>query len=253
MKNIYILFIFLSIGTGQAKAQTVDEIIDTYFENIGGKENWRKIAGIQIEAKMKSSMRNMEIGMTTVQLKDGRQYTLMNMPGRTMKQRVFDGDILWNTNFMSGKAEKTTSEATANFKRTAGKDFPDPFLDYKEKGYSAELMGKETIEGVVCFKIKLIKIPRIVEGKERQNFTVYYFDAENYVPIAQEMMGREGGGMPMRGGRSRGQKVLSVFSDYQEIGGLYFPFSRTTGRGTMVIKHITLNPEVKDEDFKMPH
>lgn len=250
MKNLYILLILIVFTIEEAPAQTVDEIIDTYFENIGGKENWRKLTGIQVNAKMK--MRNMQVSMTSVQLKDGRQYSVMNMQGKEMKQRVFDGETLWSTNFMSGKAEKTNAEATANFKRNAGKDFPDPFLDYKKKGYTAQLMGKETVEGVECFKIKLIKAPRIIDGKEQENFTIYYFDTEYYIPIAQEMNGQGRGGGRGRGGRGGGQQRMSVFSEYQEVEGLYFPFSRTMGRGTMVIESITLNPKANDKDFKMP-
>ncbi|MCB0375863.1 MAG: outer membrane lipoprotein-sorting protein [Sinomicrobium sp.] len=252
MKIFYILLVLTVIGAGRIQAQTVDEIINAYFEKIGGKENWRSLQGIRIKGKMKSPMRNTEIEMTTVYLKDGRQYSITNMQGREIKQRVFDGETLWNTNFMSGKAEKTNSEATENFKRTAGKDFPDPFLDYKEKGYTAELMGKETVEGVECFKIKLIKTPRIIDGQEQQHFAVYYFDTENYVPIAMEMNGFGGGGMAGRGGRGGNRQMLSVLSDYQEVEGLYFPFSRTTGRGAMIIENITLNPKVDDADFKMP-
>ena len=252
MKKLHTLLLLLFIGSTQIQAQTVDEIIDTYFENIGGKENWRKLTGLQITSKMNSG-RGMNMTMTTVRLKDGRQYTLMNMQGREMKRGVFDGETLWSTNFMTGKAEKTNSEAAENFKRVADKDFPDPFLDYKEKGYTAELMGKETVEGVECFKIKLIKTPRIIDGKEQQNFSIYYFDTENYVPIAQDMMGRGGGGMAGRGGRGgQGQRRLSAFSDYQEVEGLYFAFSRSMGRGAMEIESITLNPEVKDADFKIP-
>ena len=36
-------------------------------------------------------------------------------------------------------------------------EFPDPFLNYKENGFTIALDGEETIDGAETFKIKLTK------------------------------------------------------------------------------------------------
>ena len=46
------------------------------------------------------------------------------------------------------------------------KDFPDAFFNYKEKGYTIELLGKEDLEGTETFKIKLTKTPMTVDGEK---------------------------------------------------------------------------------------
>ena len=81
------------------------------------------------------------------------KWTSFSFQGKTMKQGVFDGEVLWGVNMMTQKAEKSDAETTEIMKNES-KDFPDAFLDYKEKGYSVELVGKEDFNGTETFKIK---------------------------------------------------------------------------------------------------
>jgi hypothetical protein len=129
------------------------------------------------------------------------------------------------------------------------KDFPDALLDYKKKGYRAELIEGETIEGVECFKLKLTKNPLTIEGEEVENVDYYYFDKESYVLIAQEK--------EVLMGPQKGVVGFNTFSDYQEVDGLYFAFSMNRGiKGggsqPLVIKEIILNPEVDESLFSFP-
>ena len=156
-------------------AQTADEILDTYFENIGGLEKLKSVEGMKMVAKI--NQQGMEIPLEVLQLSDGRQMTTINFQGKEIKQGVFDGETLWSHNFMTMKAEKSDAEATANYKLNSN-DFPDSFIDYKEKGYTGELLGKETISGTETFKIKLIKEPITVDGKEEEDVSFYFFDTD---------------------------------------------------------------------------
>lgn len=136
------------------QAQTADEIIENYFENTGGLDNWKNLEGIKMTAKVNQG--GMEIPLEIYNLKDGRQMTKITFQGKEIKQGVFDGETLWSHNFMTMKAEKSDAEETSNFKLNTN-DFPDSFIDYKEKGYTVELLGTETIDGTETFKIKLVK------------------------------------------------------------------------------------------------
>ncbi|SVC22415.1 uncharacterized protein METZ01_LOCUS275269, partial [marine metagenome] len=62
-------------------AQTVDEIIDNYFENTGGVENWEKIEGVKMNAKVNQG--GMEIPIEIVQLKSGKMMTTINFQGQS--------------------------------------------------------------------------------------------------------------------------------------------------------------------------
>ncbi len=244
MKSIKIVLIALLTGwVGTASAQNVDEILKTYFENTGGLEAWNALQGLKITGSFNQG--GIEIPLEIVQLKDGRQYSSFVVQGQTIKQGVFDGTNLWSTNFATMKAEKSDDESTANAKLDAN-DFPDSFFNYKDKGYKVELIGKETFDGAETFKIKLTKEPRTIDGVTVDDVVYYFFETESMVPIGQESEIKEG--------PAKGQVSQIKMSDYQEVEGLYFPFSLTQGiKGgqsqPLKIDAIEVNPTVSESDF----
>ena len=244
LQNLFLVAI-VSLLTISLNAQSVDEIVGNYLENTGGAENWENVKGVRMNASINQV--GMEIPIEMVQLKD-KMYTKISIQGQEIKQAVFDGETLWSTNFMSMKAEKSDQEDVDNVKNELA-EFPDPFLNYKDKGFTVELMGTETVEGSDVFKIKLTKKPMVVDGEEVPNVSIYYFDSENFVPIMvhEEVMSGPGKGMIME----------SKMSDYQEVEGLYFPFSMTQGvkdqpGQPITIESIELNPSIDDSEFNFP-
>lgn len=244
LKTFFIVFAlsaFLPLN-----AQTADEIITNFLENTGGIQKWQRLNGFKWTAKVNTQVG--ELPLEFIQLKDGRQMSAFTFQGKEIKQGVYDGKTLWSINFMTMKAEASDAETTENFKLNIN-DFPDPFINYKEKGYTVELMGKETIEGTTTFKIKLIKEPVVVDGKREDDISYYYFDAENFVPIVVESQ--------IRSGQYKGQTQQTTLSDYQEVDGLYFAFSVSQGlKGqpgqAINIQSVELNPKVDDVIFRMP-
>ncbi len=241
--SIALLFFLWALPSS---AQTVDEILSNYFENTGGLENWKNIEGTKTTAKINQG--GMEIPLEIYQLKDGRQMTKASVQGQDFFQGVFDGETLWNTNFMTMKAEKSDAEQTANFKLNLN-DFPNSFIDYKEKGYTVELMGTETIDGAETFKIKLVKEPLTVDGEKKDDISFYFFDVDNFVPIAIQSEIKEG--------PAKGQMSEVTMSDYDEVDGFYFPFSISQGvkggpSSPITIEDIELNPTVDDVWFAFP-
>lgn len=246
MKKIT-LFLIAICATFSLNAQTADEILANYYENIGGLENFKKLKGIKMNAKVNAQ--GMEIPVEMVQLIGGKQYMKFNLQGKEMTQMAFDGETMWTTNFQTQKAEKSDAEATANMKLESN-DFPDSFIDYKAKGYTVELLGKETIDGAETFKIKLTKEPVTVDGKQEESISFYFFDTENFVPIVVQS--------EIKSGPGKGMVSETKLSDYQEVEGMYFPFSMNFGaKGqpggqTFTIEKIELNPTIDESAFKFP-
>ena len=244
LKIVLLTFVTLFV-TLTLSAQTADEIIDTYFENTGGFDNWNSVNSLKSMATINQG--GVEFPLTIINMKDGRQMVQFEVQGKVLTQ-AFDGEVSWSTNFMTMEAEKSDDESTENMKRES-QDFPDPFLNYKDKGYAIELMGKETVEGVECFKIKLIKKPQLVDGQDVDNISYHFFDTENFVPIVAES--------EIKSGQMKGKISRSTFSDYDEVEGLYFPFSVTEGIKDMDAQTINftsfeLNPEIDDAIFNFP-
>lgn len=244
MKKLLIIPCLFAITS--LSAQTVDEIIDTYFENIGGKETMAAVTGTKTTAKVNQG--GLEIPLEIVQMAGGKQYTKFTLQGNEFFQGVYDGETLWSINFQSMKAEKSDAESTENYKLDIN-DFPDVFLNYKEKGYTLELVGDETIDGAETFKIKVVKEPKTIDGKEVEDISYYYFDKEAFVPLAIDT--------EVKSGQAAGMIQRVTFSDYQEVDGLYFAFSIGQGvkdgpSSPIIIESIELNPKVDDSMFAFP-
>lgn len=246
MKKLGLFLSVLAITSFASTAQTANEIIDNYHDATGGKENWEKVKGIQMDAKVNQG--GMEIPVTIIQMADNRELISISLQGQEIVQSAYDGESLWSTNFQTMKPEKADEETLLN-KKTEDGDFPDALLDYKKKGYTAEYVGKETIEGTECNKIKFTKKPQIVDGKEVPNIEYYYFDTDNNILIAIES--------EITSGPAKGAIAQVLFSDYQEVDGLYFPFSlsqgvKDQGAQPLEITKITVNPDVSSRSFSFP-
>lgn len=236
---------FLLFGVQQTQAQTAEEIVDTYLETIGGEDAWTAIKSIKMSGK--ANTQGMEIPMTMYSKAPGKQRVDINFQGQTLTQMAFDGETGWGVNFMTMEAEKWNQEQSTMAK--ASMDFPDPFLNYAEKGYSISLEGEESVEGTDCFKIKLTRKPVMVDGKEEENFSYHFFDKETFVPIMQQDFAKAG--------PTKGMAQETYFSDYQEAGDVYFPYTMTTKingqtAATISIEEIELNAEVEDKLFDYP-
>jgi len=104
----------------------------------------------------------------------------------------------------------------------------------------------EEVDGVKCHKIKLVRN----KNNDREDITeVYYFDSENFVPIVVSQFARTG--------PAKGMEIKTYLSDYQEAGGLIFPFSmeqKVNGQVAMkiVLEKITVNDVIDDNVFVFP-
>ncbi len=246
MKIKHLLSIVALFCLSAAQAQSVDDIVNKYFENTGGRDKWKALEGMKVTAKLNQG--GMEIPIEMYQFKDGKTMQVITFQGKEIKQGVWDGSSYWSHNFINMKAEKSDAETTENFKQSLG-EFPDVWLTYKERGLKAEYLGKETIDGTETHKIKLTKKPIMVDGKPADDIAFYYFDAENYVPLMMES--------EVKNGPAKGMVSQLKWSDYQEVGGLMMAFSMSQGaKGggsqPITITNIELNPKVDAAAFKFP-
>jgi len=241
-----LIFLFLGFASIIAvRAQNVDEIITAYSQTIGGK-NWDAVKGMRMTANVEQG--GMKIPVEVVTMKDGRMFTKITFMGNTMTMAAFDGEKSWSTNFMTMEPEEGTAETSENSKRSM-KEFPNALINYKNLGYSATLLGSEKIDGTDCHKIKLDKKTMLVEGQEVPNVEFYYLDKENNVPVLVETEIKEG--------EMKGKISQTKFSDYQEISGVFIPYSTSSGikdgeSQVIQFEKVEINPTVDDKDFKFP-
>jgi hypothetical protein len=236
----------LLVAVTAVQAQTADEIIEKYIKNTGGKDKWLALKSVKMAGKAKQG--GLEFPFVSLQAQGGKQRQAFTFQGKEIVQPAFDGNSGWNTNMMTMKAEKMEAEDSENMKQESA-DFPDPFLNYKEKGYKVALEGKETVEGTECFKIKLTKKPIKVDGKPEENVVYYFFEPENFVPVATRTVAKKG--------QMKGATVETTFSDYQEANGLMFPFSigqKINGQTfmTLAVEKVETDAPVDMKEFAFP-
>lgn len=241
MKTIKLLLVALVVTAfTQVQAQSAEEIVDNYLEAIGGKENLAKIKSIKMIGKINAQ--GMEIPIESVNTSNGSAYIQIDFQGQKMKQLVSNGTKAWSMNMMAQKMEEMPSDMSKIMIQEF-KDFPNAFINYKDKGYKVELVGTETEEGTECFKVKLTKDNMMIDGEEVPNVSFYYFDTESYVPIVIET--------EVPTGPAKGQMVKTPLSDYQEVEGMYFPFTTAMQGMAMTYSEIVVNPVIDPTAFEV--
>lgn len=242
MKHLKLVLVaFVMTFSATIYAQTAEEIVSNYLEAIGGEEKLKAIKGTKMLGDINAQ--GMKIPLEVVSMKDGRMYVIIEAQGQRIKQLFSDGEKIYAMNMLAQKIEEMPAEET-KMMLDEFKDFPNAFVDYKAKGYSVELVGKETAEGTECFKVKLTKKPLVIEGEEVPNVSYYYFDTETFVPIMTEA--------EVPSGPAKGQIMRTPLSDYDEVDGIYFPFTTSMQGMPMTYTKIVLNPEVTEADFAKP-
>ena len=237
----FLLSAFILFCASGAMSQTVDEVIDKYVNAIGGKDKLSALQSIYMETV--SVMQNgneMTAKMWKVNGKLVRREINFGMGSMTSVVTEKEG---WNSNPRNGnKFEPVTPEALQM--QQAEMDCAGPLVDYKAKGHTAELLGKEDVEGTECYKVKLT----LKSGRD----LTYFIDTKNYYIIRMKTKG--GGGMG--GGRAGGnpdQEFIVDYSDYRKTPeGYVFPFATTrVGMGSATnVEKIEINKPVDPKLFK---
>lgn len=229
MKKTIILFVMTILSTAFLTAQTADEILDKYFELIGGKEKIATLKALRISAV--ANRQGMEFPITITKAAPDMQRIDIDIQGKKMIQ-AYDGKTAWWINpFMGGTSPEIMPADMAEY---FTKDrFEDAYLNYKEKGHTVELVGKKDIEGTETFEIKMTK--------DNGDVVYSYFEAESFVLIMSKQAAKSG--------PTKGQFMEYYFSDYQEVDGFMFPFAMIGKMNGQEIQNVTMkkyeiNPEV---------
>jgi len=166
--------------------------------------------------------------------------------GKKMVAQAYDGQTAWMLNpFMGETAQQLPGDQAKSVIEEA--EFEDPFIDYKAKGHEVILEGSEDVQGIQCFKVRLVKNKG---NADKESTQYYYFDKEAFLPFMVKTS--------VASGPQSGQEIETYLSDYQDAGnGMIMPYSFEVKMGgqvvqAMVFEKITLNEDIPDDEFKFP-
>jgi hypothetical protein len=123
-------------------AEDLQQVLDNHFEAIGGLEKIRSIESARVVGKMQ--MQGMEAPLSVVMKRPGKARVEFSIQGMTGVQAT-DGSTFWQVMPFLGKTEpEPMSAEEANDLREQA-DMDGPLVDWKEKGHTLELVGKEDV------------------------------------------------------------------------------------------------------------
>jgi hypothetical protein len=220
-----------------AHAQSVDDILAKHYEACGGLAKLKALNTMRVTGSMTMGP-GMEAPITMERKRPGMRRMEFTIQGMTGIQ-AFDGAKTWSVMPFMGKKDPEVGTAEDNKNALDDADFDGALVDYKTKGHTIELMGKEPVEGADAYKLKVTK--------KNGNIEYDYLDAETYLLVKTE------GKIKRRGTEMDGE---TTFSDYKDVDGLMQPFSMEVGTKEMKQKlaftKIELNVPLDDARFAVP-
>jgi outer membrane lipoprotein-sorting protein len=239
IKFLTLLVALLAIVHG-SHAQQVDDVVNSHINATGGKDNWDKARSIKMTGSVELGP-NMSAPVT-IMIKDRSKFRFeMEFQGMTMVQ-AFDGDSGWSVMPFMGKTEpeRMSEEEVRGVKEQV--DFTGELFDYKSKGSTVELLGKEEMEGSETFKLKI--------SKKNGDVKYLYIDSEKYIVLKETSVQKF---------EDKEIESVSIPSDYRMINGLLFPFNMETrmdeeaAQGQSIkFEKIEVNPSLDNSLFVMP-
>ena len=235
MKHLRIaLFTLTSFIAFNASAQTVDEIIDKHIEAIGGKEKLSALKSLRMETNL--SVQGMDIPVIQTRVHNVGQrvdISAMGMEGYVITTPTAGWTFM---PFMGQTAAEAMPEDQVK-ESVDELDLQGSLLNYKEKGHTVELVGKEAVDGTDAYKIKLTT----KGGKVR----TFFIDPKNYYIIRTVAKATVNG---------QEQEVTINFSDFKKTEeGYVFPHTigGAFGQGDMTVTKIEVNKPVDEKIFKI--
>ncbi|MCL4818861.1 MAG: hypothetical protein KJ067_06955 [Vicinamibacteria bacterium] len=222
-----------------ASAQTLDEILAKNLEARGGADKIKAVKTMRITGRMTVGP-GLEAPVVMEFKRPARMRMDFTFQGMTGTQ-AFDGKGGWQVMPFQGNPnpEPMSPDDIKDAEEQA--DIDGPLVDWKAKGHSVELVGKEKVEGTDAWKLKIT-----MKGGDVRHV---FLDADAYLEIRGE------GKRKIRGTEVETEQTIS---DYKEVGGLVMPHAFEGGpkgspmRQKITVDKIELDVDIDDARFAMP-
>jgi len=217
-------------------AENVETIIAKHIEAHGGLEKWNQVETMRVTGQFTAF--SIEKDFMAWKTRSGEYYADLQL-GKHQVIEAFDGKKGWTIDPWQEipYARRINSGEENVFAQKA--EFTTPFFNYKEKGHQVEFVGKEKLEGLDVFVLKLTR----TNGKTEK----WYLDAKTYLEYKCESNWVD---------FARELPSETFFDDFRKVDGLLIPFfiERTFWQRdrVMQIENIDINPDFDKTWLEMP-
>ena len=236
MGKTLIAFILSLIFISSSFAQTVDEILAEYFA-VQGQE--KLLATNTFSSKGKIVQGEFEIPFTSFQKRPMKFRSEAEFQGMKIVS-AFNGETGWSINPMTGSTDPQPMTAEQLDRMKIQADYDGLFYNYADKGYTVEFMGKEPVDDIETYVLKLTR--------PNGDIITSHIDEENYVILKTKSK------MKIQGVDTEAE---TFFSNYKYVNDILIPFAIETKMNgetvmQMVFDEFTYNPDLDDSIFEMP-
>lgn len=219
---------------------TVDQLVQKHADAVGGIDKVKAVQTVKTTGNASLMGGQMEAPVTMLLKRPNSMRLEMSIQDKSFIQ-AFDGTTSWMINpFMGSTDPQKASEEDTKTVRDDSDFIDGPLVDYKAKGSTVELMGKEDVEGSPAYKLKITKKSGSVQ--------YLYLDAQSFLDVKstghRRQMGQE-------------LDVETNLGNYKPVNGLMMPHTiaqKANGNPVMqfTIDKYELNVPVDDAVFRMP-
>jgi outer membrane lipoprotein-sorting protein len=235
-----VLFVpLLFCGALAAQDLTLDQILAKHYTAMGGLDKIKAVNSVSMMSKMVMGGGQMEAPLNVKMKRPHMMRSDVTLQGKVFV-RATDGTTAWQINpFAGGDEPQKLSGAEAD-QLNDGADIDGVLVDYKSRGITVELIGKEDVEGSPAYKLKVTRNGGRVETD--------WLDASTFLAIKSltkiTQMGQE-------------MEVESIQGNYKKVDGVMMPHSidqKVNGRSMvqMTVEKVETNLALDDSLFKMP-
>ena len=222
-----------------APAQTVDELVARHVAARGGYEKLKAVQTIKITRTVATQFSNVKV--VIYKKRPNLFRAEQTAPGQPMVPRGINAEGAWDT--VQGRIAQRPAAAAAETRDIDG-DFDGLLVDWKEKGYTVTVEGKEPLPDGDAYKLKVATRGGAVR--------YVYLDARTYLERRQT-------GMIVLPNNRRENTTLD-FSNYKTVDGIQFAFNIDEDRSGPQItqsfatytEKIELNVPMDDTLFATP-
>jgi outer membrane lipoprotein-sorting protein len=225
----------LTVVSALAAAQSVEDIVAKNLAARGGAEKLRGVTSVRTTGRVKGTRGVATITMWTKRPNSMRREVVVD--GGT-SVTGFDGTTLWVINPLAGPGAREVTGPGANRAREEADDFDSVLLDYKDKGYTVDLVPS----------LEPGAQPRLRVTKKSGRMQLIYLDPATFLEqrITTEL---DQGGTKML--------VETELTNYKPVDGMMVPFTiRQLVNGQVqaevTYERVQFNLPLADDLFKMP-
>ncbi len=232
-------FLVSSVVATSAHALTVDDLLAKNLAARGGADKVAAIKTLKSEGKLLFGGQ-FELGLEVYQKAPDSVRNEASIQGLTAVQ-AWDGKEAWQISPFQGR--KDPEKMSADDAKALSDDAPisGALVGARERGAKVEYLGTEDVDGTDAHKLKVTLKNGDVE--------YVYLDPDHFLEIRT---------VTQRNVRGTQVESVTDYGDYEEVAGVFFPFSSSTeskadgNRSQTTIEHAEANVAMDDSLFAFP-